>query len=132
MYDLPMLREGNMRYQTIVTATWASGSPTSNALPVGFDNHKGATVCISGAWTDCAIGLQIDVVGGLFMPLMDWQAGWTGVSIASASGNAVHQAPPSWYYAGGTDGKVRLWSHDGTGANVQQADTRTVLVMLKG
>jgi hypothetical protein len=124
----PLDGEGIMSYISTVTAAWPSGSPTSSALPVPFLHAKGATVTISGAWTNAAIGLQCAVIPGLFLPLVDWQGGYSGVSVASASGNTTMQAPPAWYYAPGADNEVMLWSHDGTGSGVPQGNTRTVLV----
>ena len=119
-----------MQYVSTVTAVWPSGSPTSSALPVPFTHAKGAAVTISGAWTDSHIGLQTEVIAGLWMPFADWQGDYTGVSIPTASGNTTMQAPPNWFYAPGADHQVKLWSHDGTGSGVPQGDTRTVLVTI--
>lgn len=117
-----------VKYFATVTATWPSGSPTSAPLPVPFVDAKGATITISGAWTNSHIGLQCQVISGLFLPYKDWQGGFTGVSIPTASGNTTMEAPPDWYYVPGQDNGVRLWSHDGTGSSVPQGDVRTVLV----
>lgn len=117
-----------MAYVSTVTAVWPSGSPTSSALPVPFTHAKGATITISGAWTNSHIGLQCAVIPGLFLDYKDWQGGYTGVSVPSASGNTTFGAPPNWYYAPGGDFGARLWSHDGTGSGVPQAAARTVLV----
>lgn len=108
------------------TATWPSGSHTSSTFPVEMGYFAGGVLHISGAWTDSQIGIQHDVFG-LQFPTMDNQLGWTGVSLASASGNASIVAPEWWFYANGT---VRLWSHS-AGSGVPQAAARTVVVDLK-
>jgi hypothetical protein len=90
----------------------------------------GGVLHISGAWTNAKIGLQVNVFGQ-WQHVLDWQGGYTGVSIASASGNASHQCPPAWFYANGGDHQVKLYSHDGTGTAVQQTDVRTVVLSLK-
>lgn len=113
-----------------VTAVWPSGSPTSSALPVPAGYYAMSQVHISGAWTNSHIGLQ-QYVFGLWFPLMDWQGGFTGVSIPTASGNASLECPPNWFPAGQDDHSVRLWSHDGTGSGVPQGNVRTVVVDFK-
>lgn len=115
---------------TRVTAVWPSGSPTSSALAVPWGHLAGGVLHISGAWTDAKIGLQVRVFGQ-WQPLRDWQGGYTGVSIASASGDAAHQCPPAWFYANGRDHEVKLWAHDGTGVSVNQAAARAVVLDAK-
>lgn len=115
---------------TRVTAVWASGSPTSSAIDAPWGHMAGGQLHISGAWTNSHIGLQ-QTVFGLWFPLMDWQCGFTGVSIPSASGNATLQMPPNWFATYGGDKKVVLWSHNGTGSGVPQGNPRTVVIDLK-
>ncbi len=116
-----------MRNFVRFTATWPSGSPTSSPFPVEMGYFAGGILHISGAWTNSQIGLQ-HVVFGLNFPTMDNQAGWTGMSIPSASGNASIACPEFWFLANGT---VRLWSHNGSGSGVPQAAARTIVVDLK-
>lgn len=118
------------RAHTRVTAVWASGSPTSSALAVPFGDMAGGTLHISGGFTDSKIGIQ-HYVFGQWQPFLDWQGGYTGVSIASASGNASLMCPPSWFDVFGKDHTVKLWSHDGTGANVAQTGAHTLVLDLK-
>lgn len=118
------------RYFTRVTAVWASASPTSNALDVPFGHMGAAAIHISGAWTNSHIGLQ-QYVFSQWQPCRDEQAGFTGVSLPSASGNCSHQGPLNWFNFAGSDGEFKLWSHDGTGSGVAQAAARTVVVDFK-
>jgi hypothetical protein len=108
------------------TATWPSGSPTSSPFSVEMGYFAGGVLHISGDFTDAQIGLQQDVFGMQF-PLVDNQLGWTGVSLASATGNASIIAPEWWFYA---NGGVRLWSHS-AGSGVPQAAERFIVVDLK-
>ena len=117
-----------MRGFNTVTAYWPSGSPTSSALPISLGYYGAASLHISGDWTEAHIGLRLQLESGVTFPYADWQAGWSGVSIPSASGNVSLQAPPNWFNAAR---HACLWSHDGTGNNVPQAAARTVIVDLK-
>jgi hypothetical protein len=90
----------------------------------------GGEIHISGDWTDSHISVQ-RYVFSQWNPVLDWQAGYTGVSIPSASANHSIQMPPSWFMFGGKDHEVRLYSHDGTGSGVVQTDVRTVVCDFK-
>lgn len=114
-----------------ITAVWPASSPTSSGLPIPVGSMAGAVMHISGGFTNAHIGLQFSAFGQ-WQPLMDWQAGFTGVSIPSASGNASIQCPPAWFYANGDDHTVVLFSHNGTGAAVNQAAARTIVLDFKG
>jgi hypothetical protein len=89
----------------------------------------GGVLHLSGAWTDAAIGLQINVFG-TWQGFADWQAGYTGVSIPSAIANMSHECPPAWFYAAGKDHQVKLWSHS-AGSGVPQAAARTIVLDFK-
>lgn len=119
-----------MRNSVRVTAVWPSGSPTSSALPVDFGYYAAGTMAISGAWTNAAVGIQTDMYPGVPFHFLDSQAGYTGVSLPSASGNAYHAMPVEWFYAHG-ENTVHLWSHNGSGSGVPQAGARTVILDLK-
>lgn len=122
-------------WASTVTLPWPSASPTSSAIPIEWAQVKGGLVAISGAWSNSHLGLMVNIGYGL-NKLNDWQGGYTGVSIPSASGNVVYQCPPAWFYVAGSDrgqqGQVCLWSHDGTGTNVAQGNARYVTLQLKG
>ncbi len=120
----------SVRGFTRITAVWPSGSPTSSALPAPWGQFAGAQLHISGAWTHGYIGLK-QYVFGAWQPLCDQLGGWTGVAIPTASGNCSLVCPPNWFYANGGDNTVMLWTHDGTGSGIPQADTRTVVLDLK-
>lgn len=119
-----------VRAFTTVTAEWASGSPTSSALAVPWGHMAGGILHISGAVTTGKIGIQVNVFNS-WLPVVDWQGGYTGVSINAISGNAAHECPPSWFYLNRGDHKVKLWSHDGSGSGLAQTGAHLLVMDLK-
>jgi len=118
------------RAWSTVTAIWASASPTSSGLAIPFGHFAGGILHISGAVTTGKIGIQVNVFGQ-WQPVVDWQGGYTGVSINAITGNASHECPPSWFYLNRGDHMVKLWSHDGTGSGLAQTGAHLLVLDLK-
>jgi hypothetical protein len=120
--------KGALRGAFVATAQIPSGQATSHTVPVGMTRYASLWVGISGAWTDAHIGLYALLDGNIWVPVRGWTSGYASAIIHHPSGQAMHQGPPRW---GGAVSAIRLWSQDGTGADVAQEDDRPLTLYFK-
>jgi len=118
---------GGTRRRTSVTATIASGAALSDAIDVRA--YGAGIVIMPAAWTTADLGLQVcPTATGTFAPLRDTSNGYsTDVSVDAAEAGPAYPLPDYIFAAG----YIKLWSHNGSGVDVNQAAERTFTVMLK-
>jgi hypothetical protein len=80
-------------------------------------------------WTTADLGVQVcDTSDGTFVGLRDRSNAYgTDVSIDAAAAGAAYPCPPFWF----AFPFIKLWSHNGSGTNTNQAAARTFTVTLK-
>ena len=110
-----------------VVVTMAKDGNVSAAIDLRL--YGAAGIIMPAAWTTADLGIQVcATVDGTYVPLLDKDSGYgTDVSIDAA--DAAQAYALRWDAFAFPF--VKLWSHDGAGANVAQAAARTFTVCLK-
>lgn len=109
------------------TVTIAAGAAVSEAIDAR--RFAGISVKVKTAWTTAQLGLQASGEGGDdYAPCAD-RAGAFGTDIAITTVQADHWQPVAPYAF--PSGFIKLWSHDSSGDDVNQAAERTIEYMLK-
>lgn len=106
--------------------TIASGAAVSDALDLGFEDAIGGVVFVPSAWTAADIGFQVDHGSGTFVPLRTEAAALVMIDGPAASN--AYTLPEALLRSAG---KIKLWSQNGSGTNVNQAADRTLVVVVR-
>jgi len=110
------------------TVTIAAGAAVSGAF--SFEGYNAAIIEMPAAWTTADLGLKVGGSdGATFVPLKDRANGYGEDVSIDAAAAAVAYPLPGWVLAAPW---VKLWSHNGSGVDVNQAALRTFKVFLKG
>jgi hypothetical protein len=97
------------------------------ALSGAFDTRQVTEIWLvtPAAWTAAVLGFKVcPTAGGTFAPLSDAAGALIGETLVTGG----QQPVPAGVVGAGF---VKLWSHDGAGANVNQAAARTFTVILR-
>lgn len=109
------------------TVTIASGAAISDAIDLS--QYIAGLVLIPGTWTTADLGLKIaNATGDTYYPLKDGNNAYSDkVSIDGPVANTWYPLP-AWCFAARS---IKLWSHDGAGADANQGGARTLTLILK-
>lgn len=117
------------RKTTSVTLTISSGSAVSDA--VDMRDYGGGIIHMPAGWTAADLGAQTSASsGGTYQDLVDGSNAYgTDVAVEDATASNDYPIPPFWF--GAHYLKLHSQNTDGTGADVNQAADRTVVIDLK-
>jgi len=128
---MPPLRGQQIRDFVHLTATFVSGSPTSNA--VSMRGYAMGMAQIASGFSGMWLGAQISIAGGPVLPLPGRYNTYGDVDVATqlatAQATTAFLAPLAPYFFAAD--ALCLWSHDGTGSGIPQTSARTVTIALK-
>lgn len=116
-----------VRHYQLYKVTIAQGAALSDELDMR--EFTSGVVYMPAAWTTADLGVQVaHTSGGTFQPLKDVSNGYsTTVSLDAVAASSCYPLP-----AGATGAHfLKLWSHNGSGVDTNQASAREIYVLLK-
>ena len=125
--SIPAVTAEMDRKVTATTVTIASGAAVSGVLDLR--DYAMAILTLPAGWDAADIGVQVCATAdGTFTPLLDqYNAYGENVSIDGPVAAKSYALPP-WAFPAQY---VKVWSHNGSGVNVNQTADRIIGVQLK-
>lgn len=106
--------------------TIAESAAISNAVDLGFESASGGTLILPGTWTAADIGFKVDDGSGTYVPLRTEAAAL--VMIDGPAASTAYTLPEALVRSAG---KIKLWSQNGSGVDVNQAAARTLVLVVR-